>query len=314
MKAESPRLRTILWTLAVVITVVAVLYQRATGPTYPKRGSITVEGQEWGYRLVRSDYSDTDARVVLPSPPTGVQATLNWRRYPTSEEFTPVPLAFHPEEYVKGGDDGAMVAVLPKQPAAGKLEYYLDVQIGDQKLRIPEAVAAGTTSADGTAKGEEYIIIRYKDRVPDMILWPHIVMMFFSLLVGMRAGLAAVFAPSDMRKLAWFTLACLTIGGMMLGPIVQKYAFGHYWTGYPNGTDLTDNKMLIQWIAWILACGVIGFKAKPKEGVGKITVVVAAIVMTGVYMIPHSMRGSELDYSKLDQGVDPTAAVGTGDK
>jgi hypothetical protein len=307
MKAESPRLRATLWTLAIVITVVAVLYQRATGPTYPKRGAIQVENEEWGYRLVRSDYSDVDARVVLPSPPNGVQATLNWRRYPTNEDFTAVLLAYNAEEYVKGGPSGGMVAVLPKQPAAGKLEYYLDVKIGDREFRIPEITAE-------TPDGEQNIVIRYKDRVPGMVLWPHVVMMFLSLLVGMRAAFSALAAPSQMRKLAWFTLACLTIGGMVLGPFVQKYAFGHYWTGFPNGTDLTDNKMLIQWIAWILACGAIGFKPKPKEGVGRGAVVLAAIVMTGVYMIPHSMRGSELDYSKLDQGVDPTAAIGTGEK
>lgn len=307
MKAESPRLNALLWTLAVVVTIAAVLYQRATGPTYPKKGSITVEGEAWKYGLVRSDYSDTDARVVLPSPPTGVQATLNWRRYPTQEDFTAVDLAFNPEEYVKGGDPGGMVAVLPKQPAAGKLEYYLEVQIGDQELRIPELTPE-------TPDGEGNIIIRYKDRVPGMVLWPHVIMMFLSLLVGMRAGFGALVGCGKVRKLAWFTLGCLTVGGMVLGPIVQKYAFGHYWTGFPNGTDLTDNKMLIQWIAWIVACGVLGSKPKPKEGIGRIGVVLAAIIMTGVYLIPHSMRGSELDYSKLDEGVDPTAAIGTGEK
>ena len=40
----------------------------------------------------------------------------------------------------------------------------------------------------------------------------------------------------------------------------------------------------------------------------------ASVVMVAVYLIPHSMQGSELDYSKLEQGVDPKQAIGTGDK
>ena len=40
---------------------------------------------------------------------------------------------------------------------------------------------------------------------------------------------------------------------MILGPIVQYYAFGDLWTGIPFGWDLTDNKTLIALIFWILA-------------------------------------------------------------
>jgi hypothetical protein len=58
---------------------------------------------------------------------------------------------------------------------------------------------------------------------------------------------------------------------------------------------------------------VIGARPKPKEGISRLTVIIAALVMTGVYLIPHSMRGSELDYSQVDQGVDPAAAVGTSE-
>lgn len=308
MKKPSFLLNALLWIVAFVLMAAAVIYQRSTGPTYPMRGEITVEGQEWKYRLVRSEETTRPAQVVLPSPPTGVQATLHWRRYPTQDEFTATVLAYDAGvEVDKLDTTGGLVADLPKQPAAGKLEYYLEVVASGESLRIPEVTSE-------TVKGEENIVLRYKDPVPGNVLWPHIIFMMLSFLVGMRAFLAAIVDPINMRKLAWTTLFCLTIGGMVLGPIVQKYAFGHYWTGFPYGSDLTDNKHLIQWIVWILACGVIGFKAKPKEGVGRGVVAIAAVVMIGVYLIPHSMRGSELNYEALDQGVDPTAAIGTGEK
>jgi hypothetical protein len=34
--------------------------------------------------------------------------------------------------------------------------------------------------------------------------------------------------------------------------------------------------------------------------------------MLGVYLVPHSLRGSELDYAKLKKGVTPAEAVKTG--
>ena len=40
--------------------------------------------------------------------------------------------------------------------------------------------------------------------------------------------------------------------------------------------------------------------------------VVAAIVTVAVYLIPHSMAGSQLDYDAVDRGVAPEDAIGIG--
>jgi hypothetical protein len=113
-----------------------------------------------------------------------------------------------------------------------------------------------------------------------------------------------------MRRLAWATLAALTLGGLVLGPFVQKHAFGAYWTGFPFGGDLTDNKTLLMWGAWALACGLL--LVTKRHSPRRLALGLAALVMLAVYLVPHSARGSELDYSKLDRGVDPTRAVVTG--
>lgn len=115
--------------------------------------------------------------------------------------------------------------------------------------------------------------------------------MFFAVLFGLRAGLSALFDTVTMRKWVIISLTGMTIGGMMLGPLVQKNAFGEYWTGFPYGGDFTDNKTLIMWFVWVLAIAIIGLKPKKKELVSRIVVLVATIVMTSVYLIPHSMGG-----------------------
>ena len=43
------------------------------------------------------------------------------------------------------------------------------------------------------------------------------------------------------------------MAGLVFGPIVQKYSFGEFWTGWPNGKDLTDNKVLISFLIWVMA-------------------------------------------------------------
>jgi hypothetical protein len=282
-----------LWIAAVLIMIAAVIYQRRTGPTYPKRGAYELAGEDYRYKLIRSEWSTTDARVALPLPADpDVTATLRYKRYPTQDPFTEVPFVV---------EDDEMAAYLPKQPAAGKLAYYVEISAPNERILVPEDAA------------DDPVLIRFRDPVPAFILWPHVIMMFFSILIGMRAGLSALFEPSGMRRWSWIALIGMTIGGMILGPVVQKYAFGAYWTGFPFGGDLTDNKMLIMWVVWLAAAALVGFKPKPKETSGRIAVVLAAVVMTVVYLIPHSMRGSELDYTQVEQGVDPRDAVGTGD-
>lgn len=286
-----------LWALAVLIMFSAIVYQRTTGPTYPFRGELQLEDQTLQYKLLRSHETTLGAPITLPD--IGVpsfSATLHHKRYKTSDEYTVLKF----EKAVSGTGETTWVAPLPVQPAAGKMEYFVEVKSGDTQKRIPEI-------------GQDNIILRYKDPVPSWILWPHIFLMFFSVLFGMRTGLSAIFNTDDMRRLAFITLGGMTLGGMVLGPIVQKFAFGEYWTGFPFGGDLTDNKMLIMWVSWLTAAAVIGTRPKKKEGICRVVVLAAALVMSAVYAIPHSMRGSELDYSQVDKGVDPAEAIGTGD-
>jgi len=290
----------LLWVLAVILMLSAAVYQRLTGPTNPMRGEIVVDGQPQRYRLPRSEESVRDARVAIPSPAPGAMGMVTWRRYPTDDAFQSILMA---EEV---GEDGktVLVASLPAQPSAGKLEYRVDVTSAAGTVRIPEEVGA---TDDAT------IVMRFKDPVPLPVLISHIAFMFFAVLIGMRAALGALFAPAGVHRLSWVTLGLMTVGGMILGPIVQKYAFGSYWEGIPFGYDLTDNKTLIMWVVWIGACAVLGWKPRAQSSSwrARTAVLAAAVVMTAVYLIPHSLRGSELDYGAVDAGTPPSEAIGT---
>ena len=198
-----------------------------------------------------------------------------------------------------------LAAYLPNQPAAAKLEYSVRLWEGNDEVTLPHG---------GTA------VIRYRGEVPAWVLIPHIITMFFTLWIVFRAALGAVFGEIGVRRFIPSILGFLLFGGFFLGPLVQKYAFDDWWTGVPFGWDLTDNKTLVMWFAWFFALLAIGRGAKRDatdggstgEKKARLAVVLAAIVTVAVYLIPHSMAGSQLDYEAVDRGVAPEDAIGIG--
>jgi hypothetical protein len=73
--------------------------------------------------------------------------------------------------------------------------------------------------------------------------------------------------------------------------MVQKHAFGVWWSGIPFGYDWTDNKVLVSLLAW----GIALFANRGGRR-SRASIYVAGVVTLLVYFIPHSIFGSEFDY------------------
>lgn len=259
---------TVLWVIAVVFTLSLVVYQRATGPTYPIKGKVEIDGEVISYKFLRSHDTDIDAPVAIEVADKEISGVFTYKRFKSFDEWTQV-------EMIKQG--GALLAKIPFQPPAGKVEY--SVSLFKNGVEYP--------------LNEEPVVIRFKGAVPLAVLTPHIFFMFFSLLFGVRAGLEAIFRRKDTLYQVGVALFGIILGGLILGPIVQKYAFDAYWTGWPFGTDLTDNKTAVIFIFWLIA-----FIVLRKNRQHKTMVIVATLVMIIVYIIPHSVLGSEIDHTK----------------
>ena len=276
--------KTLLWILAFIITIGAAYYQRKTGPTYPKRVSVIVNDTSYELKLVRSLGLDERPEVKLNIKDTSVKALLWYKRFGTPDEYQSVPFKYkvYPvKSFVMNRifhitEEKGFFAEVPQQPAAGKLQYY--AEITDSKVTQ-------------TIMKETPVVIRFKGSVPGQVLMPHILIMFLAMLFSTGAGLLALFKVPSYKKFGIWTLILLIAGGLVLGPVVQKYAFGAFWTGIPFGWDLTDNKTLIAFFFWILAVVMNLRKERP------VFTILAAIVLLLVYSIPHSLFGSQLDYS-----------------
>jgi hypothetical protein len=259
-----------LWVLAFLITASTAVYQRLTGPTYPISGKTTVGHSEISYELLRTHETGQDCLVRIQIQNPDIGGTLLYKRHKTEDPWTKIPME---------RQEDALVGALPHQPPAGKLEYKVVLSLEGKETSL---------------SGENPVIIRFKGAVPSWILIPHVIVMFLAMLFSARAGIEALRPKSNPRTLALWTTGLLFIGGFILGPAVQKLAFGSLWTGFPFGYDLTDNKTLIAFIGWIVAV-IAGRKGKSARG----WVLAAAILLLIVFLIPHSLLGSELDYSNV---------------
>ena len=283
--------KSILLFLAFLITAGAAIYQRKTGPTYPKEVTVNLNDSLYTIELIRSIGLDERPEVKLKITDTTIKAKLFFKRYRTQDDYQlrefiykeyPVNSFIMNKIFHISSEKGYFASV-PQQPPAGKIQYYIELE---------------DKSGSKSVMKDTPVVIRFKGGVPGYILVPHIIFMFLAMLYSTAAGLFAAFKVPVYKKYSKLALGLLIAGGLLLGPIVQKYAFGEFWTGIPLA-DLTDNKLLIALAFWVYAVVINRTKEKPLPAL------IAAIVLLLVYSIPHSLFGSELDYSsgKVIQGL-----------
>jgi hypothetical protein len=259
--------KVLIWVLAILFTLSAAVYQRLTGPTTPLRINTEIAGEPIKLKLTRSASVGDGCTVSVPDHPGVTRAELVFRKYPGTFEYDTIRMS---------GKDQSYAAMLPVQPPAGKLEYYV--------VLYSESGSMAFQNPDNTA------IVRFKGDVPGGILIPHIIFMFFAMLLSSVAAFMAILRTGNFRLVSFVAFGSLVLGGLVFGPMVQHYAFGEAWTGWPVGGDLTDNKTLVAALFWLAA--VLLNRKEPRRW----PVVVAAVVLFAIFSIPHSAWGSELDH------------------
>ena len=230
-----------------------------TGPTHPASGSINFDGKKIDYTFDRSCESTFNCIVQIKTGDPSISGILKWRKFKTLDPFNVVEM--------KGTEN--LRAELPAQEPLGKLQYFIELKKGNESVTVPE---------------DKPIIIRFKGHVPVGILIPHIFFMFFAMMLSTRSGLEIFNTTRNLKKYAVWTIVVLLIGGFLLGFLMNYFAFGEAWGGFPLGNDITDNKTLIAFVGWLLAYLMIKKEMQPK-----LFAALAAILMIVVYSIPHSV-------------------------
>lgn len=271
---RSSRSRAVLtWIVAVLVTLVVAGWQRRSGPTWPVTVRDMTGGHVVGGTLPRTHPGPGGPTIELVAP-APLEGDVSWRRWPTSDRFARVPMQ-------RRGD--RLACTLPHFPPAAKIEYRVLVR------------PAGDPGGGIAVPRDRAVVLRYRGDVPAAILVPHILAMFGGLLLGVRLALGALLGQKLSSRELGVLVAVLVAGGLVLGPLVQKAAFGAYWTGWPVGEDLTDTKTLVTTAGWMLAWIV----ALRRPRAARWAILAAAALMLAVYFVPHSVRGSQLDWQKV---------------
>ncbi len=251
--------------IAFILTLAFVVYMRMAGPNHPHRFRVAFSDTEYKLKLPKTATTDTPLELRFHLANDQVDARVYYRLYPGERPWQMIPME-------REGAD--LLAYLPVLPTAGKYAYFVEFE-HDGNVQ--------------TVRKDDPMVVRYNHPVPDAILLAHVLSMVVASFMGIMVLLLTIRRHRAFRKYTLLTFAFLTLGGMILGPIVQKYAFGEYWTGFPFGMDLTDNKTLIVWIAFLYAVIRNWKKEQPLPAL------IASILFIAINLIPHSMFGSELN-------------------
>lgn len=279
---ERPRLaNALLWVLAVLFTLLTFTWQDKTGPTYPFEGDLPTAKGTVHFKLVRSEIIGHDLAVVLLDPvPAGITGRVEYRRFKSHDDWTTVPLqrgAFRYERRGRIFPLSGLGATMPSlRERAGKYEYFVKIDDG--------------SGEEISISGDRPVVARYKGDVPTVPLLSHVAVIFISMMFAARTVLAAL-VDAPYRWLLRLTILSFLLGAFVLGPVIQWYAFGVWWSGIPFGYDWTDNKVLVSIAAWL-------FAAWANRGTHRSrgAIYAAGVVTLLVYFIPHSIFGSEYDY------------------
>lgn len=261
----------LLWCVTLVAAYLVSRYQRRTGPGYDIPAWCDFSGIRVSAKMPTSFSGEADCPLRLEPLLAEATPTLVYRRYPTAEEWTR-------QTFVAEGE--GMLARIPHQPPAGKIEYHIELGEGPARRTLPK---------------RDNVIVRYRGSVPAATLLPHVLLVLLGMVLSIRTGLETWYDGPRQLSFMVVTLVALVGGGMVFGPLVQKAAFGKYWTGIPFGHDLTDNKMLIAILAWALA---LATSLGGWEGAPSMRLAASGLTLLA-FLIPHSLFGSELRYDEV---------------
>ena len=134
---------TLWWIFAIIFTVGIAAYQRMTGPTYPAHGSINLNQHEIKYKLIRTAETDKDAPISITVPDTSVSGNIIYKRFKSPDTLSKSAMVRtidtswdasfanlwrsikkEPLTYTLNSD---LKFMMPRQPAAGKMEYSVNL-------------------------------------------------------------------------------------------------------------------------------------------------------------------------------------------
>jgi hypothetical protein len=280
--------------IAIVLTIVLAFISSMNSRGRPEY----VEHSEYGFTFqmttVPKAFENEQARISLhitgPTEPglrmifrQSEDAQMDVRRYGS------MPLS------LEDSASGRYYVDVATGKRGGKLYYYFEIR----------DMVGGVRASFQPDKNRPFTL-KYIGHVPVSVLIGHIGLMFatvFFMALGFLHALGLVRGggnPRPMAAMYFWAAVCTFLGGYPLGFAMNHYAFGTIWEGVPFGTDATDNKTQLLFVALLfmvlsslgsLTKGRFGRDLFSPKSLGYFGIGVFALKL-GIYLIPHSIQFS----------------------
>ncbi|MCX7974910.1 MAG: hypothetical protein N3B16_10495 [Candidatus Aminicenantes bacterium] len=247
------------WILALIITLGTAVYQKITGPIKYIEGKAYFDTLEIPYKLPRFHETSSDCPIQLVVPDENILAYVEYRPYNSDDLWTR-------SAFKRKGD--LITTYISPLPKSNIIEYRLVLFDNDRDLEI-------------SIPKYGFVVMHWHHPVPTPFLILHNTILFFGLFLALLTGLEATVRSGRPWRLACLATLFLFLGGLVLRSIVEKYSSGIWWSGFPVGDDLFDNKMFLTFLGWLT---LLSFKLRGEIARGWF--IAASLFTLGVFLIP----------------------------
>lgn len=262
--------------IALILTIGLLAIARRTSTRHSAEHFIQTGDIKASHRTITEAFNAEPALDVVVAPTSGLSA-----------------IAYY--STTKGGPYKADTLAMTNEGFSGVLPV---LEKGKKWFYHIDLLKNGSIVGKFPARGDQFI--KFKGHVPVYILVPHIFCMFATVFLGLMTVFTAfdvVKGKGEIRKsvnyLLWTTVFVF-IGGFPLGYLVAYIAFGQGWSGIPIGWDITDNKTVILFLAWLITLilarkGIKEAKIAISNKTYFALTIASLVVSIIIFMIPHSI-------------------------
>lgn len=218
----------ILWSGAIVITIIFVFLLRTISPEKPVTGTVEFGNEKVAYKFDRIYRSDEAYSVMLFSEIDSLQANLEYKSSKPGTNWINVPMKYR---------DGVLTAEIPKHPSQSLVDYRVTLKYKGQTFIVPK---------------KNGLTLKFLGRVSSQIMAWFYVALFGSILLSTRIGLEFFNENEKIKKLSFFAFITFVFYAMLLIPVKRTYELSALGKSIPQITQLFSIggiSIIILWIA-----------------------------------------------------------------
>ena len=217
----------ILWTGALIITIIFTFLLRTISPEKPVTGTVEFGNEKVGYKFDKVYRSDDDYSVMLFSDIDSLQADLEYKDSNSGKGWITVPME---------NKNGMLTANIPKHPTKSLVDYKVTLKYEGQTFIVPR---------------KNGLTIKFLGRVSPQIMAWFYVALFGGILLSTRIGLEYFNEDEKIKKLSFFAFTTFVFYAMLLIPVKRTYELSAFGKSIPQINQLFSVGGILIIVLWL---------------------------------------------------------------